>query len=134
MRADLREPHYIVALWTRYQEPVYGYNCRNLGSHVIYAWAFIDCTQRVVCRLKGSTGLSQAFESNMGVKQGCPLSPTLFGLCIDKLKEVLLKATLEEETVHPRIGKYVILLLLFCTYPRAYATIYGDIGQILPRK
>ena len=53
--------------------------------------------QRVVCRLKGSTGLSQAFES----------------LCIDKLEEVLLKATHEEETAHPRIGMYVIKLLLY---------------------
>ena len=42
--------------------------------------------QRVVCRLRGRLGLSQAFECNMGVKQGCPLSPTLFGLCIDKLE------------------------------------------------
>lgn len=26
------------------------------------------------------------FQSNMGVKQECPLSPTLFGICIDKLR------------------------------------------------
>ena len=69
--------------------------------------------QRVVCRLRGRIGLSQPFESNMGVKQGCPLSPSLFGLCIDKLEEVLLKTAQEEETAHPRIGMYVILLLLY---------------------
>ena len=46
--------------------------------------------ERVVCRLKSTNGFSQAFVSNMGVKQGCPLSPTLFGLCIDELKEMIL--------------------------------------------
>ena len=49
----------------------------------------------------------------MGVKQGCPPSPTLFGLCIDKLEEVLLTTVQEEEIARPRIGMYVILLLLY---------------------
>ncbi|MCO5589400.1 hypothetical protein L7F22_043367 [Adiantum nelumboides] len=35
--------------------------------------------QQVRCRLKTHAGLSREFGSNMGVKQGCPLSPTLFG-------------------------------------------------------
>ena len=37
----------------------------------------------------------------------------LFGLCIDKLEEVQLKNAQEAETAHPRIGIYVILLLLY---------------------
>ena len=69
--------------------------------------------QRVMWRLKGRNGMSQVFESNMGVKQGCPISPTLFGLCIDKLEEVLLMTMEEEEAKHPQIGMFVILLLLY---------------------
>lgn len=49
----------------------------------------------------------------MGVKQGCPLSPTLFGLCIDKLEETLLTIMHEEGISSPHIGMYVILLLLY---------------------
>ena len=35
-----------------------------------------------VC-VKTATGLSQTFQSDLGVKQGCPLSPLLFGIFLD---------------------------------------------------
>ena len=45
--------------------------------------------EQVKCQLKMDSRFSKHFLSNvMGVKQGCPLSPTLFGLCIDKLEVV----------------------------------------------
>ena len=34
-------------------------------------------------------GSSAHFDSTMGVKQGCAMSPTLFGLCIHQLEHHL---------------------------------------------
>ena len=43
-----------------------------------------------------NSGFSKHFLSNIEVKQGCQLSPTLFGLCIDKLEEVVNNVAREE--------------------------------------
>ena len=51
------------------------------------------------------------FYVTKGVKQGCPLSHTLFGLCIDKLEEVVNRVAKEEELDAPKLMQQVILLL-----------------------
>ena len=53
--------------------------------------------------------MSECFGSDIGVKQGCLLSPTLFGLYIDKLEEWLNKANGEGI----QLAEYVIRLLLY---------------------
>jgi hypothetical protein len=40
-------------------------------------------------RLRMAHGLSDFIQSTIGVKQGCPLSPTLFGIYIDELESFL---------------------------------------------
>jgi hypothetical protein len=53
--------------------------------------------------------MSECFGSDMGVKNGCPLSPTLFGLYIDKLEAWLSRT--DGEGVH--LAGYVVKLLLY---------------------
>ena len=69
--------------------------------------------KKVKCQLKCKDGMSQEFYSNMGVKQGCPLSPTLFGICIDRLEELMNKEACKEELSNPHLASLVIWLLLY---------------------
>lgn len=43
----------------------------------------------VPMQIKTSQGLSEVFQATIGVKQGCPLSPLLFGLYLDDLEKEL---------------------------------------------
>ncbi|MCO5584762.1 hypothetical protein L7F22_038694 [Adiantum nelumboides] len=48
-------------------------------------WAIFALYERVTGRVRCPGGLSDPLVSTIGVKQGCPLSPTLFGLYIDEI-------------------------------------------------
>ena len=61
--------------------------------------------------VKGEWDLSPPFCSNVGVKQGCPLSPTLFGLFIDELEEFLDNRTSPDHGL--AIGNLRTLILLY---------------------
>lgn len=65
--------------------------------------------EKVRAKIRTSEGMSECFGSDIGVKQGCPLSPTLFGLYIDKLETWLNMS--EGEGVH--LADYVVKLLLY---------------------
>ena len=60
--------------------------------------------------VRSSEGLSAIFRCLMGVKQGCPLSPTLFGLYVDGLEKHLL-ATLDIDA--PTLRGVLVPLLLY---------------------
>ena len=83
---------------------------QNLGLH----GDFLKCLQdmysqdfaRVFC---GAEGLSDAFACCIGVKQGCPMSPNLFGLFIDNIETRLLACS----TFAPELNVASVPLLLF---------------------
>jgi hypothetical protein len=65
--------------------------------------------ENVIAKFKNIEGWSKENNCNVGVKQGCPLSPTLFGIYIDKLEECLEKAG----CVGPTLIGIVINLLIY---------------------
>ena len=64
---------------------------------------------KVSAKIITKEGFSECFGSDIGVKQGCPLSPTMFGLYIDKLEEWLNNTSGEEI----QLAGYVVKLLLY---------------------
>jgi hypothetical protein len=65
--------------------------------------------ENVIAEFKNTKGWSKEINCNIKVKQGCPLSPTLFGIYIDKLKDCLEEAS----CVIPTLTSIVINLLLY---------------------
>ena len=65
--------------------------------------------ENVIVDFRITKGWSEEINCNIGVKKGCPVSPTLFGIYIDKLEDCL------EVTgcVVPTLVGIVIVLLLF---------------------
>jgi len=79
----------------------------------------------VVSKIKTTKGRSKEIKCNIGVKQGCPLSPTLFGIYIDKL-EAYLEAT---GCVGPKLVGMVITLLVYVDDIVLLAKSYEDLDK-----
>ena len=71
--------------------------------------AAIRMYENITAKFKNTEGWSKEINCNIGVKQGCPLSPTLFGIYIDKLEECLEKAG----CVGPTLTGIVINIILY---------------------
>ncbi|MCO5612798.1 hypothetical protein L7F22_067069 [Adiantum nelumboides] len=90
-------------LWSRMETIGVPIHLRVAVAHLYHA---------VRCKLKMQTGFSKEFFSTIGVKQGCPLSPTLFGLCIDELEDFIYQ-TMQDNGDAPNIGLTTLLLLIY---------------------
>jgi hypothetical protein len=71
--------------------------------------AEIRMYENIIPKFKNTEGWSKEINYNIRVKQGCPLSPTLFGIYIEKLEDCLEKAG----CVVPTLTGIVINLLLY---------------------
>ena len=60
-----------------------------LGVPTDMQWGIYALYESVSRKVRSSKGLSEAVASTIGVKQGCPLSPTLFGLYIDEVSHYI---------------------------------------------
>ncbi|MCO5571119.1 hypothetical protein L7F22_024851 [Adiantum nelumboides] len=63
----------------------------TLGVPSEMLWGIFSLYERVSARVRCPGGTSSSLANTIGVKQGCPLSPTLFGLYIDELSEHILR-------------------------------------------
>jgi hypothetical protein len=61
---------------------LYDVGVRGRMLHAITAFY-----QNISCRIRFNNGLSDKFDSNVGVRQGCPLSPFIFGVFIEELHD-----------------------------------------------
>ena len=57
----------------------------HIGVPPQFVAAVRSMYEGVVCQVRIEGCVGPEFESSIGVKQGCPLSPTLFGIFIDRL-------------------------------------------------
>ena len=74
-----------------------------------YRVIFHRLYEKVKAKIRTLASILESFRSDIGVKQCCPLSPTLFGLYIDKLEEWLNMQCGDGV----RFGEFVIKLLLY---------------------
>ena len=64
--------------------------------------------------VRTTAGLSPPFQATIGLKQGCPLSPTLFGLFIDDFEGELRAAAAGGARLDlPALGGVTVPLLLY---------------------
>ena len=76
-------------------------------------------------------GFSKYFLSNMGVKQEHPLSPTLFGLCIDELEERKNKVVKKEGLGGPKLMHELIFILMYAEDVALFSYNLDDMQHLL---
>ena len=92
-------------LWTKLQ-------ARGLGGSWLRAVQALYAD--VPMSVRTADGLSPCFQARLGLKQGCPLSPTLFGLYIDDFEaEVMAAADRGEQLDLPALAGGLVPPLLY---------------------
>jgi hypothetical protein len=105
-------------LWNRLEELKVPFKLRVVA---------IRLYEKVISKFRNTEGWSEEINCNIGVKQGCPLSPTLFNIYIDKLEDCLEDAG----CVGPTLVSIVIILLLYANDIVLMEKIPYDLGKKL---
>ncbi|MCO5572106.1 hypothetical protein L7F22_025857 [Adiantum nelumboides] len=79
-----------------------------LGVPKEIMWGIMTLYGSVLGRIRTPEGDSDIIQSTIGVKQGCPLSPTLFGMYIDEVSDYIDK---EGDRGAQLAGTWIPLLL-----------------------
>ncbi len=79
------------------------------GIHGHMLSALQSLYDRVTARVQCPAGLTDPFPCDIGVKQGCPLSPLLFGLYIDRIAPLLSAA----DPTAPALAGLAVACLLY---------------------
>ena len=100
----------------------------GLGIHGEALNTLKQMSEEVWLRVRAQGKLSTAFRSTVGVKQGCPLSPLLFGLMIDRLE-----AFLQQRCPHAgaHVAGLVIRALLYADDVVLIAESAADLQHML---
>ena len=62
---------------------------QKLGVPMELIWGIQALYKNVTGQVCTSEGFSDLIHSTIGVKQGCPLSPTLFGIYVDEITDYI---------------------------------------------
>ena len=83
--------------------------------------------QNVQATVRTPQGNTETFQSTMGVNQGCPLSPLLFGLYIDGLEQALHRSDCQP----PEIEGKKISLLMFADDSKIFSSTASGLQKAL---
>ena len=62
---------------------------QEMGVPTELIWGVMALYKTVVGQVCTPEGVSELIHSTIGVKQGCPLSPTLFGMYVDEVLDYI---------------------------------------------
>ncbi|MCO5611969.1 hypothetical protein L7F22_066229 [Adiantum nelumboides] len=62
---------------------------QEMGVPTVLTWGVMALYRSVIGHVRTPKGISDLVHSTIGVKQGCPLSPTLFGMYVDEVSDYI---------------------------------------------
>ncbi len=79
--------------------------------------------------VKLSNGTTEYFETNIGVKQGCVISPSLFNLFLNDIPEIFDEELSDPVRLYEKVLNCLIMLIILHLYlplPKAYNSVWTN--------